>query len=174
MRTAELIAGVRSDIAIKLFGDDLAKLDEIVQRVVDELSAGNADRTISVVASGDLAGTWDPDRLEQVASNLVSNAVDHGDPASPVEVELDGERPETVVLRVRNRGSPVPPEVLGHLFEPFSRGPDEKSRKASGLGLGLYISREIVRGHGGEIAATSGDETVVTVSLPRSAPTPEA
>jgi signal transduction histidine kinase len=147
-----------------------AKLDEIVQRVVDELSAGNADRTISVRASGDLAGTWDPDRLEQVASNLVSNAVDHGDPASPVEVELDGERRETVVLRVRNRGSPMPPEVLAHLFEPFSRGPDEKSRKASGLGLGLYISREIVRGHGGEIGATSGDETVVTVTLPRAEP----
>jgi signal transduction histidine kinase len=144
-------------------------LDEIVKRVVDELSAANADREISVAAQGDVSGEWDPDRLEQVASNLVSNAVDHGDPAAPVRVELEGE-PDCVVLRVRNEGPPVPGEVLAHLFEPFSRGPDEKSRKASGLGLGLYIAREIVRGHGGEIAAASGPETVVTVRLPRNPP----
>lgn len=142
-----------------------ARLDEIVARVVDELSAANAGREISIVREGDLAGEWDPDRLEQVASNLVSNAVDHGDDG-PVHVELSGER-HHVVLRVRNRGPAVPPEVLSHLFEPFSRGPDEKSRKASGLGLGLYIAREIVRGHGGEIHAQSDGETVVTVRLPR-------
>ncbi len=141
-------------------------LREIVGRVVDELSAVNADREIAVAADGDLCGEWDPDRLEQVASNLVSNAVDHGDPAAPVRVELAGER-EHVVLRVSNPGLPMPPEVLAHLFEPFSRGPDEKSRKASGLGLGLFISREIVRGHGGDIAAVSNHETVVTVRLPR-------
>ena len=145
-----------------------ARLDEIVARVVDELRAANAGRQIEVSTEGDLSGEWDPDRLEQVASNLVSNAVDHGDPAAPVRVELVGE-PDAVVLRVRNEGPQVPPEVLTHLFEPFSRGPDEKSRKASGLGLGLYISREIVRGHGGEIGAASDGETVVTVRLPRRA-----
>ena len=141
------------------------RLDEIVSRVVDELAAGNAGREITVTAAGDLSGEWDPDRLEQVASNLVSNAVDHGD-GGPVRVELAGEG-DAVELRVRNQGTPMPEEVLAHLFEPFSRGPDEKSRKASGLGLGLYISREIVRGHGGDISATSDGETVVTVRLPR-------
>ncbi|HET8539193.1 MAG TPA: HAMP domain-containing sensor histidine kinase [Anaeromyxobacter sp.] len=143
-----------------------ARLDEIVARVVDELRAANAGREIVIATEGDLSGEWDPDRLEQVASNLVSNAVDHGDPRAPVRVELAGE-PDAVVLRVRNDGPSLPPEVLAHLFEPFSRGPDEKSRKASGLGLGLYISREIVRGHGGEIGAVSDGETVVTVRLPR-------
>jgi signal transduction histidine kinase len=143
-------------------------LDEIVTRVVDELSAANPDRPIDVTREGDLAGEWDPDRLEQVASNLVSNAVDHGDPGAPVRVELAGEA-DAVTLTVRNQGPTMPPEVLAHLFEPFSRGPDEKSRKASGLGLGLYISREIVRGHGGEIRALSDGETVVTVRLPRRA-----
>jgi signal transduction histidine kinase len=92
--------------------------------------------------------------------------VDHGDPGSPVRVELAGDA-DAVVLRVRNEGPAMPPEVLSHLFEPFSRGPDEKSRKASGLGLGLYIAREIVRGHGGDIGAASDGETVVTVRLPR-------
>ena len=170
-RMARIIADLLSYTRTRL-GNPLpivrreARLDGIVGRVVEELRAGNAGREISISAEGDLSGAWDPDRLEQLASNLVSNAVDHGDPDSPVRVELAGE-PEAVVMRVRNVGPSVPPEVLGHLFEPFSRGPDEKSRKASGLGLGLYISREIVRGHGGEIDAVSDGETVVTVRLPR-------
>jgi signal transduction histidine kinase len=145
-----------------------ARLDELVAKVVDELSAANPDREIKISQQGDVSGEWDPDRLEQVASNLVSNAVDHGD-GGPVLVELLGEAHQ-VSLCVRNRGPQMPPEVLAHLFEPFSRGPDEKSRKASGLGLGLYIAREIVRGHAGEIHATSNGETVVLVRLPRRPP----
>jgi signal transduction histidine kinase len=144
-----------------------ADLGAVVRRVVDELRAANPDREIEIVAAGDLCGTWDPDRLEQVASNLVSNAVDHGEPGRPVRVALAGEGGE-VVLTVRNEGPGMPPEVLAHLFEPFSRPPDERSRKASGLGLGLFIAREIVRGHGGVISAKAADgETAVTVRLPR-------
>jgi signal transduction histidine kinase len=146
-----------------------ADLGAVVRRVVDELRAANPDREIEVAAEGDLSGTWDPDRLEQVASNLVSNAVDHGDPGRPVRIALAG-GPDEVVLTVRNEGPGMPPEVLAHLFEPFSRPPDERSRKASGLGLGLYIAREIVRGHGGQIVAqASGPETAVSVRLPRAA-----
>lgn len=149
-----------------------ARLDEVVRRAVDELSAANPDREIPISVEGDLAGEWDPDRLEQLVSNLVSNALDHGDGGAPVRVELAGE-PAACVLRVCNRGPIVPEEVRAHLFEPFSRPPDEKSRKGSGLGLGLFISREIVRGHGGEIAIASDapeggeGETVITVRLPR-------
>jgi signal transduction histidine kinase len=149
-----------------------ADLRTVVQRVVDELHAANADREIVVEApdGADLAGPWDPDRLEQVASNLVSNAVDHGDPGTPVRVTLSVSDDE-VRLAVRNAGPQLPPETMAHLFEPFSRPPDEKSRKASGLGLGLYICREIVRGHGGEISAEASDgEMVVTVRLPRGGP----
>jgi signal transduction histidine kinase len=149
-----------------------ADLRVVVGRVVDELRAANPDREIRVEASEgeDLAGPWDPDRLEQVASNLVSNAVDHGDPGTPVRVELAGED-LAVSLTVRNAGPGLPPEVMQHLFEPFSRPPDEQSRKASGLGLGLFICREIVRGHGGTISAhASEDEMAVTVRLPRGGP----
>jgi signal transduction histidine kinase len=144
-----------------------ASFAAIARKVVDELGAVNSDRAIEIDAHGAPEGEWDPDRLEQVVSNLVSNAIDHGDPAIPVRVEVDGDDPERLRLRVRNGGQCIP-EVLAHLFEPFSRGPDETSRKASGLGLGLFISREIVRGHGGDIDARSVEgETVVTVDLPR-------
>jgi signal transduction histidine kinase len=148
-----------------------ASLEPLVRKVVDELAAVNPARAIEVEASGDLSGTWDPDRLEQVVSNLVSNAVDHGDPALPVRVVLRGEA-EQVVLAVSNGGPGIPPEVLAHLFEPFARGPEATSRKGSGLGLGLYIAREIVRAHGGEVSAIGGPDTTVTVRLPRIAPAP--
>lgn len=178
-RMARIIADLLSYTRTRL-GNGLpidrreARLDEIARRAVDELSAANPEREIRVAADGDLAGVWDPDRLEQLVSNLVSNALDHGDGAAPVRVELAGD-PEACVLRVCNRGPAMPPEVRDHLFEPFSRPPDEKSRKGSGLGLGLFISREIVRGHGGEISIASDapeggeGETVITVRLPRRA-----
>jgi len=151
-----------------------ADLGGVVGRVVDELRAANPDREIVVETHGDLAGNWDPDRLEQVASNLVSNAVDHGDPGTAVRVVITG-GPGDVVLTVLNTGPGMPPEVLAHLFEPFSRPPDERSRKASGLGLGLFISREIVRGHGGEISARADEtETLVMVTLPRGRGEPSA
>jgi signal transduction histidine kinase len=155
-----------SGIPINRTGADLRA---VVQRVVDELRAANPDREIVVDApeGADLSGPWDPDRLEQVASNLVSNAVDHGDPGTTVRVTL-AEGAGEVSLAVRNAGPGLPPETMAHLFEPFSRPPDEQSRKASGLGLGLYICREICRGHGGEISAQASDgEMVVTVRLPR-------
>jgi signal transduction histidine kinase len=158
-----------SGIPIQRIGADLRV---VVSRVVDELGAGNPDREIAVAAPEglDLTGRWDPDRLEQLASNLISNAVDHGEPGTPVGVTL-GATDSVVTLAVRNSGAELPPEVLAHLFEPFCRPPDDRSRKSSGLGLGLYISREIAHGHGGEIGAeVTGGEMVVTVRLPRGAP----
>jgi signal transduction histidine kinase len=150
------------------------RLEDVVRRCVDELRASNPDRTFELEVDGDVAGEWDPDRLEQVVSNLVSNAVDHGLSDQPVRVTLRGER-DAVTAEVENRGDPIPTEVLSHLFEPFSRPPEAKQRKGSGLGLGLFISREIVRGHGGDIAARCDDgRTVITVRLPRAPPPPAA
>jgi signal transduction histidine kinase len=151
-----------------------ADLGEVVRKVVDELLAGNPDRSVDVQVSGDLRGEWDPDRLEQVASNLVSNAIDHGDPGTPVRVAVE-DRGGEVALTVTNSAPEPTPELLAHLFEPFSRPPDELSRKASGLGLGLYIAREIVRGHGGDIGAQAANGlTVVSVRLPRRVAAAEA
>jgi signal transduction histidine kinase len=143
-----------------------ADLGELANRVVEELRAAHPEASIIVAMEGDLAGEWDVDRIEQLASNLVSNAIDHGEEEQPVEVRLAAAG-DAVRIEVANRGE-MPPDVISHAFEAFHRGPDESGRKASGLGLGLYIAREIARRHGGEIALTSASgATHVAVTLPR-------
>jgi signal transduction histidine kinase len=141
-------------------------LGELARKVIDELVAFHPDSAIHVDAAGDLSGDWDPARVEQVLSNLVANAIDHGEPASGVEVRLRGDG-DRVRVEVVNRGE-VPPEVREHAFEPFRRGPEGSSRRATGVGLGLYIAKEIVQGHGGTVGLRSeGGETRVAVELPR-------
>jgi signal transduction histidine kinase len=131
-----------------------------------ELRVAHPEAKIELSVVGDMGGEWDADRLEQVASNLISNAIDHGDDGQPIEIALRG-GPDEVTLEVTNRGE-VPKEVLDHAFEAFHRGPEQTGRKASGLGLGLYIAREIVRCHGGEIAIHSHEgATRIAMRLPR-------
>jgi signal transduction histidine kinase len=123
-------------------------LAEICNRVVDETKASNPQREIAFHSLGNLAGHWDRPRLEQVVSNLLGNAVRHGE--GRIEVEVVGEEGE-IALRVKNRGRPIPPEQLSTIFEPFRRG----ATGPEGLGLGLYIVKEIVRAHGGTIEVRS-------------------
>src|SRR5690606_34629890 len=108
----------------------------------------------------------DPDRLAQMAANLVGNALRHGDPTAPVRVRA---RADDAIVRisVHNEGAPIPPEACRTLFQPFQR---HASR--GGLGLGLYISRNIVRRHGGtiEVDSREGHGTTFTVTLPREPP----
>jgi signal transduction histidine kinase len=134
-----------------------ADLAEICSRVVDETKAVHPQREIELSTRGDLSGLWDASRLEQVVSNLVSNAVHHGQ--DRILVEAVGE-PIQVVLRVRNGGPPIPPTELPTLFEAF-KGPRDR-RATQGLGLGLYIVKEIVRAHGGTVEVTSSAEEGTT------------
>lgn len=143
-----------------------AHLGELARKVVDEIVAYHPGSSIDVEAEGNLEGEWDPTRIEQAISNLVANAVDHGEPDGPVHVALRGEG-DAVRVEVANRGE-IPPHVVEHAFQPFSRAPDSSGRKSTGLGLGLFIAREIVRGHGGDIALRSGGgETAIAFELPR-------
>jgi signal transduction histidine kinase len=139
-------------------------MDDVVRPVLDELEAANPKRTFARDGDADLAGSWDPDRLAQVASNLVTNAVKYGAPASPIEVSWRGEG-EEAVLRVKNAGNPIPPEQFPTIFEPLV----QLSDRTRGIGLGLFISREIVRAHGGtlEVASDAERGTVFEVRLPR-------
>jgi signal transduction histidine kinase len=139
-------------------------LRELCEHTVEELEFAYASRTVRLEAEGDLWGSWDPDRMAQVISNLVANALQHSSEDGEVRVFLKGEH-DVVVLRTHNRGPPIPPEVLPHVFEPGRRG----DARPGGLGLGLYIVQQIVLAHGGNIEANSSadDGTTFTVVLPR-------
>jgi signal transduction histidine kinase len=142
-----------------------ADLGVLVDRVVQEYSTAIPDRRVEVVRTGDLSGEWDADRLAQVASNLISNAHQHGE-AGPIHVELDGSHVGTVRLSVSNAGS-IPPEVRPHIFDPFRGGQREVGR-GEGLGLGLYIVQQIVQAHNGSIdISSSGGHTIFNVRVPR-------
>jgi signal transduction histidine kinase len=105
-------------------------------------------------------------RLEQVFVNLLSNAVEHA-PASPtIDVKVSRAGP-TAVVEVCDQGPGISPELLPLLFKPYARL-GQKASSGLGLGLGLYLAREIVTAHGGTIEAESklGEGTVITVRLP--------
>ena len=143
-------------------------LDELCTSVIDEALAAAPGRQIALATDGDVRGEWDQARLAQVVSNLVGNALVHGAPDTPVELGVSGVA-STVSLAVTNRGATLAAAERERLFEPFTRGPDGL-RPGKGLGLGLYIARQIVVAHAGTIAVDSSDGTTVfTVQLPRAA-----
>ncbi len=136
-------------------------------RIVDEMRSAFPTRAISL-ACPPLDGTWDRDRLEQVFSNLIGNAIVHGDANVPVSVRATADMNQ-VRVAVHNAGPAIPLELQKTLFNPFRRGErDSRTAKTEGLGLGLYISQEIVRGHSGviEIESTATEGTTFLVSLP--------
>jgi PAS domain S-box-containing protein len=136
------------------------------REVVEEARAAWPDRTIELATGGDLHGQWDPARLQQALSNLIVNALQHGEPRKPVRVSADGVG-TAVLLRVRNEGTPIPSDLMPALFEPFARGPSDTSPQ--GLGLGLFIVKQIAIAHGGTVDVESNPEvgTLFTLLLPR-------
>jgi signal transduction histidine kinase len=138
-------------------------LGEIAQQAVDELCTVHPSRDVRIALRGDLAGTWDRDRVFQAVSNLVANAIQHGE--DPIEITV-GEEPggRAVVLEVANRGAAISGEELAHLFDPFRAAPHSRA----GLGLGLYIVQQIALAHGATCdAAARGGRTVFTIRWPR-------
>jgi two-component system, OmpR family, sensor histidine kinase VicK len=138
---------------------------EICQTVIDEFQLQYPNR-VRFSAIGDFQGQWDADRIAQVLGNLLANAFDHGSPDAPVEVELTREG-KMARIEVRNQGKTIPEDARKEVFEPFRRVDSKTSRGTRGLGLGLFITREIVHAHGGTITLVSEDgHTTVTVRLP--------
>lgn len=139
----------------------------IVRQVVDELASARAGSDVRFQHEGSAEGTWDPDRLAQVFSNLIGNALQHGVPGQGVRVHVDGSAPDAVTVEVHNLGA-IPAALMPRLFAPLVSARD-RPRGTRGLGLGLFISREIVAAHGGTIDVRSDEATgtVFRVVLPR-------
>jgi PAS domain S-box-containing protein len=142
-------------------------LAEVAAEIISELETANPDLVVRFDPDINTNGIWDRERLAQVVSNLIANATQHGQPNGPVDVHVRDEG-DLVCLMVRNQGSPIPPDVLPTIFDPFAR-PRTRATKTDGLGLGLFIVREMVRAHSGEITVQSNevDGTTFTVRLPR-------
>ncbi len=139
---------------------DLAS--DITARFQDDLS--RSGRRIELRLDGPVVGRWDRPRLDQVLTNLVSNAVRYGG-KEPIAVSLSRTASEAIVT-VEDRGAGIDARDLPRIFERFERG--ESSRSHGGLGLGLYIARRIVEAHGGRLSATStpGEGSTFRVDLP--------
>jgi two-component system sensor histidine kinase/response regulator len=141
----------------------------ILRQVVDEMDAASPEWVLRVRDEGDATGPWDADRLSQVFSNLLGNALQHGVLEKGCSVTMDGTSPEKLRVIVHNYGA-IPPELLPRLFEPMT-GSERRREGSRGLGLGLFITQQILHAHGGRIEVESTVEagTTFTVVLPRAA-----
>lgn len=151
-------------------------LAEIGQGVVEEARTFHPDRRIDLMVEGDLTGAWDGARMSQAFSNLISNAVQHGWPEAPVKVALRG-LPAEVIYEVRNKSDPISPAKLRTLFDPVKRfairpASERASARTQNLGLGLYVVKQIVAAHEGEVSVISNEDDGVVISarLPRVVP----
>lgn len=145
-------------------------LGELVEQVVGEFRMSHPGRDLSDACSGDCRGEWDSLRLGQVYQNLISNALQYGDPNQPVEIRTEGHE-DHVIASIRNQGSSIPQEHQDRLFVLYHRVAQaaESDRPRSNLGLGLYIAKEIIEAHQGSIQVESNarEGTTFTMKLPK-------
>ncbi len=141
-------------------------LGAVITGIIDELRLVYPSRDIRFDSPTGGSGSWDKDRLAQVVSNLIGNALEHGDPSKPVTVRVSA-RKDATVLTVHSFGPPIPSELIPVLFDPY-RQSAVRSERSKGLGLGLFITQQIVAAHGGSIECRSTDAegTTFTITLP--------
>lgn len=142
----------------------------IGEHLVAGFRIAHPTKDFKLETDGDLLGQWDNTRMRQMITNLVSNAVAYGTEKS-VQVNLRGST-DSVVIEVRNWGSPIPSEAIPTLFNPLVRlGKEEVLRPQGSVGLGLYICREIAHAHAGTIRIESSlsEGTAFIVEVPKTA-----
>lgn len=134
--------------------------------IVDEHESRHGKGRLVLERQGETAAMVDPGLMSQVLSNLIGNALQHGDSAVPVTIRVDGSGSGRVKVCVHNGGA-IPAELLPHLFDPFRSG--RSAAESEGLGLGLHIARELALLHGGDIKVTSDAErgTEFVLHIPR-------
>ncbi|MEO8799826.1 MAG: HAMP domain-containing sensor histidine kinase [Polyangiaceae bacterium] len=141
-------------------------LGEICQNIVDELRVGSPVE-IRLSVHKHVNGHWDSDRVAEVISNIVGNAIAHATAGTAVTIDVHAED-GSVSAAITNHGVTIAPELLGSIFLPFRRGSEKPVQRDGHLGLGLYIAYEIVRAHGGTLGVRSSEGTTTfLVALPR-------
>ena len=139
----------------------LERRDEYVkdalQQVITELQTSSPDWEINFEADLDEPVNCDIRRISQLFSNLLGNALTHGDKSAAIEVNATS-RSGSFELSVRNKAPKIPEATLKQLFQPFSRGKVKKDQQ--GLGLGLYIASEIAVAHGGALTVNSTEDHI--------------
>jgi len=140
------------------------EIDIVLRQIVAELAIGHPGCAIDIACGCDRPIDCDPQRLSQLLSNLVGNALTHGAADTPIAVRcaIEGDQ---FMLSVSNAGDEIPLSARAQLFHPFSRGKAGGNRE--GLGLGLYIASEIAAAHGGDLTVSSSpSETRFTFRMP--------
>ena len=141
----------REDFEVETRRLPLEKLLTDAEAYARTLPAGHPFRQVS---GGDLraggAVLADPERIGQVLRNLLSNAAKYSPEGTPIELRVIGKQGR-VRIEVADRGPGIHPDDVSRIFEKFGRGRDLEGHKIPGVGLGLYLSRRIVRGHGSEL-----------------------
>jgi PAS domain S-box-containing protein len=150
-------------LALELATTDVSRL---VREVATSVQLTTTQHSIEVDAPETVSALVDPLRLEQVITNLLSNAIKYSPDGGPIDVEVSTPRVDLLRIAVRDRGLGIPSERRGRLFERFYQ--TRAGDRIAGLGLGLYISRQIVEAHGGQIEIESPPDvgTRVIVDLP--------
>jgi signal transduction histidine kinase len=141
--------------------DLVAVVREMIDQASEQISAANCE--VSLDAPQVLLGQWDGPRLCQVVTNLLTNAVKYG-PGKPIRISVNADK--TARITIRDQGIGISPEDTSRIFLRFERAVSE--RNYGGLGLGLWISKEIIEAHGGRIAVESalGTGSTFIVELP--------
>jgi len=171
-KSARLIADLLDFTAARGSGIRLSPeprdLHDLVAQAVEDLHPTWPERSIVHERVGEAMSHIDQARFEQIAANLIGNALQHSPAATPVTIETRGES-DAVFFSVQNEGRPISPDLVAQLFTPLRRGEDAGHRRGS-IGLGLFIVHHLVERHGGTIAVKSSEAegTRFTVRLPRS------
>jgi signal transduction histidine kinase len=138
--------------------------EKMLEQVIAEVRTAWPSRVIQSEFALNRPVACDGARIAQMFSNLLANALTHGDPAGPVRVQARSDD-SGFELSVANHGEPIPPDTIDRLFQPFSRASVRPGQQ--GLGLGLYIASEIARAHQGSLeVASSTEETRFTFRMP--------
>jgi signal transduction histidine kinase len=178
-RVAEIVSDLL-DFSTSHLGDGIPVATSVMDfspvcsAIVEEMRLFHPSRSIKLEMAGDMEVVWDRARISQAFGNLITNAIDHGAAVAPIVVTVRAQSDDEIIWTIQNAGEVISSAQLRTIFDPAKRfalrpASERKLSDKINLGLGLYITREIIVAHGGriEITSTKEDGTIFTIRLPR-------